>query len=390
MNVILWVLGALAAGVIAEEFLGWVTPACRTVLRRGARRLPTPWCDRYAEEWEAELLALPEAAVTRILWTLRTRIGVHALRAELADRASGTQIPETSVSPTAPLIVWPAATGGPTVLRIAMGAQLRRLREARDLDVKSAALLLGAPSESLAHLELGRVALREVDLLGLLALYGVTDAEDVGAYLELAQQADVPGWWHRYADLLPTRVPMCLALEESAALIRAYGNQLIPDLLQTPDYAVHALASRHRRADLKLHMELLMRRQQLLDGSDAPPKVWAVIDEAALRRPVGSVPVQLAQLQYLLDVSERPEVTIQILPLHVAGTYGSNRSFTILQLPPGLPNIVYVEQLTSAIYLDQPDDLELYQSDMDVIALHALPPARTRAMLAAIRSDFES
>lgn len=391
MNVVLWVLGAVAGGVVAEEFLGWVTPACHAVLRRGARRLPGVWQGRYTEEWHAELLALPEAAMTRMLWTARTLLGVRSLRATLAENLGGTQLDRSGVNADLSLLpASPHAAGAPTVLRIALGDQLRRLREECGIALDDAGLVIRSTSARLSRLERGQIGMKDRDLLDLLNLYGVTDTHDIEAFQRLAWQANNPGWWQQYADVPAWLASTYVSLEQSASLIRSYECQYVPGLLQTPDYirAVAMLGHPWSTAELDRAVEMRMRRQQLLTREDTPVRLWTVIDEAVLRRPLGGAKVMRAQIEHLIEVSERRNVTVQVLPLY-GGGHAARGAFTVLQLPQSdLPNIVYIEQLTSALYLDKRSDIDHYLTVMDQITVQAVPPSSARDVLRRVLADL--
>lgn len=383
MSIVLWLLGALAAGVIAEEFLGWVTPLCRALLRRGAQRLPKGWQARYAEEWEAELLALPEAAITRLLWTVRTRIGVRSLRATLSEAWTLATAESSGVTGEASLPKpTPLQAGGPTALGITLGAQLRRYREICGVELAEAAQVIQAPSSRLRVLESGLANVAEDELLDLLVLYGVTDPADIHHLKLLARQANVPGWWHHYADLGPYRFDTYAALEQSATVIRTFETHYIPGLLQTADYARAVIATGRANAeDIQHLVDVRLHRRQALTRATDQLNYQAIIDEAVFVRPYGDAQVMRGQIEYLLHLSESINVTLQILPLNSPPRLASV-SFTILQLPEKmLPRIVYLEQLSSALYLDQPADINEYEAAIDEVSRAALSPDETRRLL---------
>src|SRR2546423_5257397 len=185
------------------------------------------------------------------------------------------------------------AAGGPTVLRILLGTQLRRLRETRGVTREDAGWEIRGSESKISRMELGRVGFKERDVADLLTLYGVHDPTERDALLNLARQANNPGWWHRYSDVLPTWFQSYLGLESSAALIRTYEVQFVPGLLQTPDYAraVIKLSHGHESAEeIERRVDLRMRRQEILRRGDEPPTLWVVIDDASLRRPIGGPP----------------------------------------------------------------------------------------------------
>src|SRR3954463_9289599 len=189
--------------------------------------------------------------------------------------------------------------GGPTVLRRLLGAQLRRLRERQGITREEAGYAIRASGSKMSRLELGRVGFKERDVADLLTLYGVTDETDRSTLLALAQDANSPGWWHRYGDVLPNWFETYVGLEEAAALIRTYELQFIPGLLQTEDYARAVIRAGNAQAadsEIDQRVDLRARRQSRILGAEGP-HLWAVIDEAVLRRPIGGIDVHCRQLE---------------------------------------------------------------------------------------------
>jgi transcriptional regulator with XRE-family HTH domain len=284
----------------------------------------------------------------------------------------------------------PGSGGGPTVLRILLGAHLRRLREAQGVSREDAGWEIRASESKISRMELGRVSFKERDVEDLLKLYGVDDTEERDRLLTLARQANTPGWWHRYGDVLPSWFQSYLGLEAAASLIRTYEVQFVPGLLQTTDYARSVVLLGHGRAraeEVDRRVDLRMRRQSILDRPD-PVQLWAVVDEAVLRRPIGSRPVMQAQLEALVEATQRPNVRLQVVPFDTGGHSAAGGAFSILRFPDQeLPDIVYVEQLASALYLDKRDDVELYVDAMERLCVEADPPDRTADTLRSILKD---
>ena len=277
--------------------------------------------------------------------------------------------------------------GGPTVLRILLGTQLRRLRESRGITAQEAARAIRGSESKISRIELGRNAVREVDIADLLTLYGITDTTEREQLLALASQANQPGWWHRYQDILPGWFQAYIGLEESAESIRSYDAQFIPGLLQTEDYAAAVIALGEFSLE-ETERLVYLRKERQRRFSSGGLRLWAVIDEAALRRPVGSTSLMRDQLEHLLDSSDMPGFTLQVAPLPAGGL--APGSFSILGFAvPDLPDVVYLEQLTSAMYLDKPSDVDRYVTAMDKLSAASAPPDESRQIIRAMLEDME-
>jgi transcriptional regulator with XRE-family HTH domain len=277
--------------------------------------------------------------------------------------------------------------GGPTVLRILLGTQLRRLREARGISAQEAAQAIRGSESKISRIELGRNAVREVDIADLLSLYGVTDIAEREQLLSLASQANLPGWWHRYQDVLPTWFQAYVGLEESAESIRSYDTQFVPGLLQTEDYAAAVLA-RGEVAPHEVDRLVYLRKERQRRFISGSLRLWAIVDEAALRRPVGSPDQMRAQLRYLYEVCDQPGFTLQVTPFSTA--YAPQGSFSILSFAArDLPDVVYIEQLTSAMYLDKRSDVDRYTEAMDRLSAASASPDGSRQMIRALLDDME-
>jgi transcriptional regulator with XRE-family HTH domain len=285
------------------------------------------------------------------------------------------------------------SAGGPTVLRILLGNQLRRLREAKGISREDAGWEIRGSESKISRLELGRVGFKERDVADLLTLYGVHDPTERDALLNLARQANNPGWWHRYSDILPTWFQSYLGLETNAALIRTYEVQFVPGLLQTRDYARAVIQLGHLdapTAEIERRVGLRIERQQLLT-KPKPPAYWVVVDEAALRRPIGGRRVMHGQIESLIEQTGWPHIRLQVIPFEAGGHAAAGGAFTILRVDDEeLPDVVYVEQLTSALYLDKQDDIEHYAGAIARLCVEAEPPTRTAEILTDILKDLDA
>jgi transcriptional regulator with XRE-family HTH domain len=280
---------------------------------------------------------------------------------------------------------------GPTAPRMILGARLRRLREARGITREEAGEAIRGSHSKISRLELGRTGYKLRDVADLLTLYGVTDEAGRATLLELARQANRPGWWQAYADLIPQWFLPYLGLEQAAGVIRGYEVQFVPGLLQTPGYARAVVALGHSGEppeQIERRVELRMRRQRILHRPQ-PPRLWAVIDETALRRPIGGPPTMRAQLRHLIDVSRLRHVTIQVMPFEAGGHPAAGGPIALLRLPQHeLPDIVYLEQLTTALYPDAPADIDRYQQVMDRLATEAEPATATPSIVRRILAEL--
>ena len=280
----------------------------------------------------------------------------------------------------------PGAYGGPTALRIMLGVHLRRLREEAGISRSDAGWAIRGSESKISRLELGRVGFKVRDVDDLLSLYKLDDPDERERLLSLAREANNPGWWQRYDDVTPNWFHSYLGLEMAADLIRTFELQFVPGLLQTPDYAraVVNLGWQEQplsRAEQDRLVALRMRRQQALTRQ-RPARLWAVLDEAVLRRPIGNRAILKAQLEYLLEASRRHNVTLQIIPFEQGGYTATGGAFTLLRFNDSdLPDIVYIEHLTSAVYLDKREELDAYVVTMDAVSITAAPPRQTESLI---------
>jgi transcriptional regulator with XRE-family HTH domain len=277
-----------------------------------------------------------------------------------------------------------------TVLRMLLGSQLRRLREAAGISAEKAGYEIRASRSKISRMETGRVGLKVRDVEDLLTLYGVTDEQQRAKVVALARRSKAPEWWAKYNDILPDWFETYLGLESAATSIRSFETQFVPGLFQTEDYARAVTKLGHQTApldEIERRVGLRLKRQELL-GRAQPPRIWAVMDEAVLRRPVGGLPVMRAQLRHLVEAARMPRVTLQVVPFARGGHAGASGSFSILRFEErDLPDVVYIEQLTSAVYLDQRHDIEHYLEVVDQLSGEALTPADTARFIEQVAHE---
>ncbi|MEU5834855.1 helix-turn-helix transcriptional regulator [Streptomyces diacarni] len=284
----------------------------------------------------------------------------------------------------------PEAPNGPTALRIILGVKLRRLRQALDISREDAGRAIRGSHAKITRLERGQVGAKERDLRDLLTLYGIHDPEEREEFFDLARQANSPGWWYQYSDVLEDWFELHLGLEDAASLIRTYEVQFLPGLLQTEDYA-HAVSrlgypNTEPRKVARI-VDLRMARQKLLHRSD-PPHLWAVVDEAVVRRPFGGAEVMRAQLEHLLTIVRLPHVTLQVAPFEVTAAAAGTPVTLLRFADPDLPDKVYLEHLTNAVYLDKPGEIDQYTLIMDRLCAEAFSPRETVSFIEELLEEL--
>jgi len=277
-------------------------------------------------------------------------------------------------------------TRGPTVHRLMLGTQLHRMRTQAGVTSDQAAHKIRASRSKISRMENGRVGFKERDVDDLLDLYTVTDPYLRARVKALLQQANSPGWWTRYADVTADWFEEYLGLETAASVIRTFEMQFVHGLFQTPEYARAVTLLGHSAAgvgEIEQRVALRLSRQGLLTSAQSP-MVWSILDEGAIRRPVGGRAVMRSQLAHLAEVaSDLRNVTVQVVPFEAGGHAGAGGSFTMLRFAgEEVPDIVYIEQLTSALYLDKREDVDHYLEVMDSLSAEALQPAQTLDFIA--------
>ncbi|QLH25098.1 MULTISPECIES: helix-turn-helix transcriptional regulator [Streptomyces] len=281
--------------------------------------------------------------------------------------------------------------GAPTVLRVVLGKRLQDLREKSGLSFEQAGRALDVTHATIRRMEKAEVGLKLPYVEKLLRTYGVTDPEEVEAFLSLAREANKNGWWHRFRDVLPDWFNTFVSLEVEANLIRAYEPHYIPGLLQTEDYSRAVLRAGMPHApetEIERNVALRMERQALLRRPD-PPMLWVVMDETVLRRPIGGPETMRAQIGRLIEVADSPQIRLQVMPFDAGPHPAMYGPFHIFRFPiPELPDIAYTETLVSGSYFDQRDDVSAFLEALDRMCAQAAPAQTTQAILSGIRKEI--
>ncbi len=276
------------------------------------------------------------------------------------------------------------ARHGPTVRRRRLGAELRRLREESGLTIERVAKSLECSDSKISRIENGQVGASPRDVRDMLELYEV-DAQQRDALIEIAREARQKGWWHAYRDV-PV-VPASIGLEEGATALRMYAALLVPGLLQTRDYAIAVLRALQPSLDAEQFerwVDLRLRRQSLLDRAGAPA-LWTILDEAVLRRPVGGAEVMRDQLRRLAEASERPNVTLQVLPFAAGEHAGMDGGFTIFGFSRSADSdVVHLDNSSGDLYLEDPEEIRRYNEVFDQLKTAALRPDDSLALVVGL------
>ncbi|QHY99698.1 hypothetical protein SSPS47_31870 [Streptomyces sp. S4.7] len=282
-----------------------------------------------------------------------------------------------------------SSTSAPTVLRMILGRRLQEKRLGAGASLEDAAKALRVTTLTIRRLEKAEVALKPLYAEKLLETFG-SDRQEIDEFVDLAEQANKPGWWHSYRDAVPTWFTAYVSLEAGARTLRTYEPQYVTGLLQTPDYAHAVLRGglpNGSEEEIARRVELRLRRQSLLDRENAPT-LWVVMEEAVLHRVVGGPHVMREQLGRLLDVSELAHVSLDIVPFTTGAHVGACAPFTYFRFEePELPDIVYSELLCASVYLDQRADVVSHLEAHSRMAL-LTSSADSKALLNRMRKEY--
>ncbi|OAA26676.1 Helix-turn-helix domain-containing protein [Frankia sp. EI5c] len=284
-----------------------------------------------------------------------------------------------------------ARNSSPTVRRRRLGAELRRLREAAGVEVEQACEVLRCSASKMSRLENGRIPVRTRDVSDLLGLYGVVDGEHREALLALARESRRHGWWQAYSDVVPAWFEIYIGLEADASSISVYEPQLVHGLLQTADYARAVMRASLPEApddEIERRVTLRLDRQTRLRG-EGPPRLWVILDEAVLRRPVGGAAAMRAQLEQIVRSAQLPNVTVQVLPFSVGAHAGLGSTFSVLGFADETDHdVVYIEKGAGSLYLERPAEIRRYRVRLDHLMASALSPADSVALIAEVSEGF--
>ncbi|SNX79812.1 Helix-turn-helix domain-containing protein [Streptomyces microflavus] len=277
----------------------------------------------------------------------------------------------------------------PTVRRRRLGQELRRLREIKGMTAEEVADRLLVSQSKISRLENGRRSISQRDVRDLCGVYEVADHRVVDSLMQMAKDSRQQGWWHAFGDI-PYSV--YIGLETDAESLRVYEPQIVPGLLQTRSYAEALITGALPEAppsDIEKRVNVRARRQDRVNAPEHPLRLWAVIDESALRRLVGGKQVMLAQLEHLVEQSKLPHVTVQVLPFEMGAHPGINGQYAILKFPDAADSsVVYIEGVTSDLYLEKANDVQRYSVMYEHLRAQALNVDQTREFIGDIAKGY--
>ncbi|WP_306303283.1 DUF5753 domain-containing protein, partial [Actinomadura chibensis] len=278
--------------------------------------------------------------------------------------------------------------GDPLVPRLLLARRLRELREAAGLSRARAARAIGASDSKVGRLELGRSGCKPRDVAALLTVYGA-DGDERTTLLALAEQTNASPWWADDADIVPAWVRSYLTAEQAARLVRTFEARYVPGLLQTEDYARALFLGGNPGPDVERRVEFRMRRQRVLRRRPRPLNLWIVLSEKALWRPIGGPATMRAQIQRIIELCGRPNVTVQLVPDAVCAAVAGDGPLTLVRFPQqGLSDMVYLERAGGARYPVRQAEVERHWHVFNRLVTEASPPEHTPRRLAAVLATY--
>ncbi|MEU6846609.1 helix-turn-helix transcriptional regulator [Streptomyces sp. NPDC046716] len=282
-----------------------------------------------------------------------------------------------------------ASNVNPTVRRRRLGQELRRLRELKGMTAEEVAERLLVSQSKISRLENGRRSISQRDVRDLCGVYEVEDHRIVDSLMQMAKDSRQQGWWHSFGDI-PYSV--YIGLETDAASLRVYDPQVVPGLLQTRGYAeslINGALPETTPSDIDKRVQVRMRRQERIQAPDNPLRLWTVLDEAALRRTVGGRGIMREQLEHLVEQSQLPHVTVQVIPFEMGAHPGLNGQYAILEFPDAADSsVVYIEGVTSDLYLEKANDVQKYSVMYEHLRAQALNVDQSRQFISEIAKEY--
>ncbi|WP_060906891.1 helix-turn-helix domain-containing protein [Streptomyces scabiei] len=282
-----------------------------------------------------------------------------------------------------------ASNVNPTVRRRRLGQELRRLRELKGMTAEEVAERLLVSQSKISRLENGRRSISQRDVRDLCGVYEVEDQRVVDSLMQMAKDSRQQGWWHAFGDV-PYSV--YIGLETDTASLRVYDPQVVPGLLQTRPYAEALIAGalpETTAADIEKRVQVRLRRQERISAPESPLRLWTVLDESALRRVVGNRSLMREQLEHLVEQSQLPHVTVQVIPFDMGAHPGLNGQYAILEFPDASDSsVVYIEGVTSDLYLEKPADVQKYSVMYEHLRAQALNVEQSRQLIGEIAKEY--
>ncbi len=282
-----------------------------------------------------------------------------------------------------------ASSVNPTVRRRRLGQELRRLRELKGMTAEEVAERLLVSQSKISRLENGRRSISQRDVRDLCGVYEVEDVRIVDSLMQMAKDSRQQGWWHSFGDI-PYSV--YIGLETDAASLRVYDPQVVPGLLQTRQYAEALIAGalpETASADVEKRVQVRLRRQERISAPENPLRLWTVMDESAVRRVVGNRSLMRDQLEHLVEQSQLPHVTVQVIPFDMGAHPGLNGQYAILEFPDAADSsVVYIEGVTSDLYLEKANDVQKYSVMYEHLRAQALNVDQSRQFIADIAKEY--
>ncbi|MFI6940412.1 helix-turn-helix domain-containing protein [Streptomyces sp. NPDC050418] len=282
-----------------------------------------------------------------------------------------------------------ASNVNPTVRRRRLGQELRRLRELKGMTAEEVAERLLVSQSKISRLENGRRSISQRDVRDLCGVYEVEDVRIVDSLMQMAKDSRQQGWWHAFGDI-PYSV--YIGLETDAASLRVYDPQVVPGLLQTRGYAealITGALPETQPTDIDKRVQVRVRRQERIQAAENPLRLWTVLDEAALRRMVGNKQLMIEQLEHLVEMSQLPHVTVQVIPFEMGAHPGVNGQYAILEFPDTADSsVVYIEGVTSDLYLEKANDVHKYSVMYEHLRAQALNVEQTRQFITEIAKEY--